>query len=192
MLRARGSVRGVLRNIPSEVTKRCGLHFISLCPAELSLYELHRKPHEMVTDSTVVAVSPRALRSELMCPICLDLMRTPLTTKEVVVFACFPPFVSHHHSHLLQIGPTLLHVICMCLVSIGWTVCMYFHVIAWSSMTHALHTNSSHYYMVILEYLVVVNKHCWAVPSTFLSPPAVSPQVLSRVYHHSSPQWVSR
>lgn len=51
---------------------------------------------------------------------------------------------------------------------------MYFHVIAWSSMTHALHTNSSHYYMVILEYLVVVNKHCWAVPSTFLSSRSVS------------------
>ena len=51
--------------------------------AELSPYELHRKPHEMVTDSTVVAVSPRALRSELMCPICLDLMKTPQTTKEV-------------------------------------------------------------------------------------------------------------
>ena len=54
-----------------------------LPPADLSLYELHRKPHEMVADSSVVAVSPRALRSELMCPICLDLMKNTLTTKEV-------------------------------------------------------------------------------------------------------------
>lgn len=57
---------------------RCGALF-----AELSPYELHRKPQEMVADSTLVAVSPRALRSELMCPICLDLMKNPLTTKEV-------------------------------------------------------------------------------------------------------------
>ena len=62
---------------------------LSFRPAELSLYELHRKPHEMVTDSTVVAVSPRALRSELMCPICLDLMKTPLTTKEVSLLNLF-------------------------------------------------------------------------------------------------------
>ena len=51
--------------------------------AELSLYELHRKPHEMVSDTTKIAISPRALHSELMCPICLDLMRNAQTTKEV-------------------------------------------------------------------------------------------------------------
>lgn len=51
--------------------------------AELSHYELHRKPHETVTDSSAIAVSPRALHSELMCPICLDLMKNTLTTKEV-------------------------------------------------------------------------------------------------------------
>ena len=50
---------------------------------ELSLYELHRKPHEMVSDTTKIAISPRALHSELMCPICLDLMRNAQTTKEV-------------------------------------------------------------------------------------------------------------
>ena len=49
----------------------------------MSLYELHRKPHEVVTDQTVIGVSPRALHSELMCPICLDLMKNTHTTKEV-------------------------------------------------------------------------------------------------------------
>ena len=37
----------------------------------------------MVSDETAIAVSPRALHSELMCPICLDLMTYTLTTKEV-------------------------------------------------------------------------------------------------------------
>ena len=50
---------------------------------DLSLYELHRKPHETIMDSTTIAVSPRALHSELMCPICLDLMKNTQTTKEV-------------------------------------------------------------------------------------------------------------
>ena len=50
---------------------------------DISLYEVHRKPHEVVTDETLIGVSPRALHSELMCPICLDLMRNTQTTKEV-------------------------------------------------------------------------------------------------------------
>ena len=50
---------------------------------DLSLYDTHRKPHEVVTDNSVIGVSPRALHSELMCPICLDLMKNTLTTKEV-------------------------------------------------------------------------------------------------------------
>ena len=61
----------------SRITK--GWFFL----AELSLYETQRKPHEVFTDNTVIGVSPRALHSELMCPICLDLMKTTLTTKEV-------------------------------------------------------------------------------------------------------------
>ena len=55
---------------------------------DLSMYELHRKPQEMVADSSAIAVSPRALHSELMCPICLDLMRNTQTTKEVCVCVC--------------------------------------------------------------------------------------------------------
>ena len=58
--------------------------------AELSMYELHRKPHEVITDQTIIGVSPRALHSELMCPICLDLMKNTLTTKEVSLSADTP------------------------------------------------------------------------------------------------------
>ncbi len=61
-------------------------------PADLSLYELHRKPHEMVSDNSAIAVSPRSLHSELMCPICLDLMRNTQTTKEVSP-ASLPPLL---------------------------------------------------------------------------------------------------
>ena len=57
------------------------IHVIFLL--DLSLYEVHRKPHEVVTDNSLISVSPRALHSELMCPICLDLMRNAQTTKEV-------------------------------------------------------------------------------------------------------------
>lgn len=33
---------------------------------DLSLYELHRTPQEVITDNTEIAVSPRSLHSELM------------------------------------------------------------------------------------------------------------------------------
>ncbi|KAH7949656.1 hypothetical protein HPB49_013287 [Dermacentor silvarum] len=49
---------------------------------ELSLYELNRTPQEVITDSTEIAVSPRSLHSELMCPICLDMLKNTMTTKE--------------------------------------------------------------------------------------------------------------
>lgn len=49
---------------------------------ELSLYELHRTPQEAITDLTEIAVSPRSLHSELMCPICLDMLKKTMTTKE--------------------------------------------------------------------------------------------------------------
>lgn len=49
---------------------------------ELSPYELHRSPQEPITDNTEIAVSPQSLQSELMCPICLDILKKTMTTKE--------------------------------------------------------------------------------------------------------------
>ncbi|XP_060522390.1 E3 ubiquitin-protein ligase RING1 [Cylas formicarius] len=55
---------------------------------ELSLYELHRTPQEPITDNTEIAVSPRSLHSELMCPICLDMLKKTMTTKECLHRFC--------------------------------------------------------------------------------------------------------
>ncbi|XP_076044313.1 E3 ubiquitin-protein ligase Sce [Oratosquilla oratoria] len=55
---------------------------------ELSLYELHRTPQEAITDNTEIAVSPRSLHSELMCPICLDMLKNTMTTKECLHRFC--------------------------------------------------------------------------------------------------------
>ncbi|XP_028819798.1 E3 ubiquitin-protein ligase RING2-A-like isoform X2 [Denticeps clupeoides] len=55
---------------------------------ELSLYELHRTPQEAIMDSTEIAVSPRSLHSELMCPICLDMLKKTMTTKECLHRFC--------------------------------------------------------------------------------------------------------
>jgi len=55
---------------------------------ELSLYELHRTPQDVITDTTEIAVSPRSLHSELMCPICLDMLKCTMTTKECLHRFC--------------------------------------------------------------------------------------------------------
>ena len=55
---------------------------------ELSAYEKQRKPHETITDNTEIAVSPRSLHSELMCPICLDMLKNTRTTKECLHRFC--------------------------------------------------------------------------------------------------------
>jgi len=49
---------------------------------ELSLYELHRSPQEPITDNTNILVSPQGLQSELMCPICLNILKKTMTVKE--------------------------------------------------------------------------------------------------------------
>ncbi|XP_014249940.1 E3 ubiquitin-protein ligase RING1-like [Cimex lectularius] len=55
---------------------------------ELSLYELHRTQQDAITDNTEIAVSPRSLHSELMCPICLDMLKKTMTTKECLHRFC--------------------------------------------------------------------------------------------------------
>ncbi|XP_065341029.1 E3 ubiquitin-protein ligase RING1 [Cloeon dipterum] len=55
---------------------------------ELSLYELHRTQQNPVTDNSEIAVSPRSLHSELMCPICLDMLKKTMTTKECLHRFC--------------------------------------------------------------------------------------------------------
>lgn len=60
---------------------------------ELSLYELHRTPQEAITDGTEIAVSPRSLHSELMCPICLDMLKNTMTTKECLHRSYLPKFM---------------------------------------------------------------------------------------------------
>jgi len=55
---------------------------------ELSLYELHRAPQDVISDNTEIAVSPRSLHSELMCPICLDMLKNTMTTKECLHRFC--------------------------------------------------------------------------------------------------------
>uniref|UniRef100_T1JJM4 RING-type E3 ubiquitin transferase n=1 Tax=Strigamia maritima TaxID=126957 RepID=T1JJM4_STRMM len=55
---------------------------------ELTLYELQRTPQEAITDNTEIAVSPRSLHSELMCPICLDMLKNTMTTKECLHRFC--------------------------------------------------------------------------------------------------------
>jgi len=55
---------------------------------DLSLYELHRTPHEAITDGTDIAVSPKSLQAELTCPICLDMLTSTMTTKECLHRFC--------------------------------------------------------------------------------------------------------
>ncbi|KAL5236663.1 hypothetical protein ACI65C_004073 [Semiaphis heraclei] len=50
--------------------------------------KLHRSPQEPITDNTEIEISPRSLQSELMCPICLDVLKNTMTTKECLRRFC--------------------------------------------------------------------------------------------------------
>ena len=81
----------VFKRLPLEQREGFSMHFSmlhsvitlrqSVC-LDLSLYELHRTPQEAITDDTEITISPRSLHSELMCPICLDMLKNTMTTKE--------------------------------------------------------------------------------------------------------------
>lgn len=55
---------------------------------ELNQYELNRLPHEIIYDDRAIAVSPKVLQNELMCPICLDILKHTMTTKECLHRFC--------------------------------------------------------------------------------------------------------
>ena len=55
---------------------------------ELNMYEFNRIPHEIIYDDTEIAVSPKVLQNELMCPICLDILKLTMTTKECLHRFC--------------------------------------------------------------------------------------------------------
>lgn len=55
---------------------------------ELSRYELNRKPQELILDETEIKVQRKALNALLMCPICLDILRGTMTTKECLHRFC--------------------------------------------------------------------------------------------------------
>lgn len=54
---------------------------------KLTSYEMDRKPQKITMDSDI-AVSPRSLHRELMCPICLDILNQTMTTRECLHRFC--------------------------------------------------------------------------------------------------------
>ncbi|KAJ3595368.1 hypothetical protein NHX12_004672 [Muraenolepis orangiensis] len=72
---------------------------------ELSLYELQRTPQEAITDGLEIAVSPRSLHSELMCPICLDMLKNTMTTKECLHRFCADCIITALRSGSLRPDP---------------------------------------------------------------------------------------
>ena len=89
---------GLSINRDSTVLLNCVWYFVYVVfyPADdnyslyvdLSLYELHRKPQELVTDSTTLVVGQHTLAAELKCPICLDILQNTMTTKDCIHRFC--------------------------------------------------------------------------------------------------------
>ena len=61
-------------------------------------------------DGTEIAVSPRSLHSELMCPICLDMLKNTMTTKECLHRFCSDCIVTALRSGSARL-PALTHTL---------------------------------------------------------------------------------
>jgi E3 ubiquitin-protein ligase RNF1/2 len=73
---------------------------------ELSLCELQRTPQEAITDGLEIVVSPRSLHSELMCPVCLDMLKNTMTTKECLHRFCADCIITALRSGYVEMSYT--------------------------------------------------------------------------------------
>ncbi|MBV98884.1 E3 ubiquitin-protein ligase RING1, partial [Eschrichtius robustus] len=69
-----------------------------LSPQPTHHLSTHRHLQEAIMDGTETAVSPRSLHSEVMCPICLDMLKNTMTTKECLHRFCSDSTVTALHS----------------------------------------------------------------------------------------------
>ena len=107
------------------------------------MYELHRTPQEAITDGTEISISPRSLHSELMCPICLDMLKNTMTTKEVGVQVCSSLCYMHSYIKIDQFSvmfffPLGLH---MCMHNM-FIVYVFLNVIVFTQILSGVHNNS--------------------------------------------------
>lgn len=65
-----------------------GEHLFALTCNSLDVFLSVGLSQEAITDGLEIAVSPRSLHSELMCPICLDMLKNTMTTKECLHRFC--------------------------------------------------------------------------------------------------------
>lgn len=61
---------------------------------------------EAITDGLEIVVSPRSLHSELMCPICLDMLKNTMTTKECLHRFCADCIITALRSGYVEMSYT--------------------------------------------------------------------------------------
>lgn len=66
---------------------------------------------EAITDGLEIVVSPRSLHSELMCPICLDMLKNTMTTKECLHRFCADCIITALRSGYVEMSYTRYLVI---------------------------------------------------------------------------------